>query len=375
MELFRTLGALIEPPGPELRPLADALELGPFPAEAEHTELFLFQLYPYASVYLGAEGMLGGEPRDRIAGFWRALGQAPPDEPDHLTVMLAFYAALREQSAAACDPVSRARGLQARKAYLWEHLLSWLPAFLAMLGLHAPPFYRRWGQLLHQALAGELETVGRQERLALHLREAPGIADPRELGLDAFLDSLLSPVRSGIILVRGDLSRAARQLGLGSRIGERKFVLKALLGQQPAAILDWLAEHSTGWAERHRRQQELWGSPVEFWGRAGRKHGGSGVPAEVRLMSPAPRIGGRESSSSPIPMSSPAPTTSTSMEPKFVHSKRSMCHFLANPSYLTTSEGATCRPPRAWKWPTFGEQTMFIRDSAEDLACNLQIID
>ena len=286
MELFRTLGALIEPPGPGLRPLADALELGPVPTEAEHTELFLFQLYPYASVYLGAEGMLGGEPRDRIAGFWRALGHAPPEEPDHLTVMLAFYAALSEQSAAG-DPVSRERGLRARQAYLWEHLLSWLPAFLAKLELHAPPFYRRWGQILYQALAGELETVGRQRRLALHLREAPGIADPSELGLDAFLDSLLSPVRSGIILVRSDLSRAAGELGLGSRIGERRFVLKALLGQEPAAILNWLAEESAAWAERYRCQEALWGSSVAFWAER------AGITADLvgRLM---PSLGARQ---------------------------------------------------------------------------------
>ena len=36
--------------------------------------------------------MLGGEARDRIAGFWRALGLVPPPEPDHLAVMLGLYA-------------------------------------------------------------------------------------------------------------------------------------------------------------------------------------------------------------------------------------------------------------------------------------------
>ena len=87
MELFRALAVLAEPPRAETAHLAVALELGAVPEASEYTDLFVFQLYPYASVYLGAEGMLGGEARDRIAGFWRALGQVPPAEPDHLAVM------------------------------------------------------------------------------------------------------------------------------------------------------------------------------------------------------------------------------------------------------------------------------------------------
>lgn len=56
------------------------LAVGP-PAVDEHTDVLVFQAYPYASIYLGAEGMLGGKARDRIAGFWRALGGEPPAEP------------------------------------------------------------------------------------------------------------------------------------------------------------------------------------------------------------------------------------------------------------------------------------------------------
>ena len=67
------------------------------PSAAEHTDLFHFQLYPYASVYLGEEGMLGGEARDRIAGFWRILDLEPPLECDHLTVMLTYLAEVTER--------------------------------------------------------------------------------------------------------------------------------------------------------------------------------------------------------------------------------------------------------------------------------------
>ena len=74
MELFRALGSLIESPLPEHTRVAAALNLPALPTAAEHARVVVQQRYPYASVYLGAEGMLGGEARDRIAGFRRALG-------------------------------------------------------------------------------------------------------------------------------------------------------------------------------------------------------------------------------------------------------------------------------------------------------------
>ena len=134
MELIRALAALVEQPSPEHAVLATTLDLGEPPTGAEHSELFDFQLYPYASVYLGSEGMLGGEARDRIAGFWRALGETPPTEPDHLAVMLAFWAQLEESESGAVEAAAAARWRHVRSAYLFEHLASWLPVYLEKLG-------------------------------------------------------------------------------------------------------------------------------------------------------------------------------------------------------------------------------------------------
>ena len=58
-ELIRALAVLSEPPGPEQTRLGEVLGLDGVPDPAEYTEVFALQLYPYASVYLGAEGMLG----------------------------------------------------------------------------------------------------------------------------------------------------------------------------------------------------------------------------------------------------------------------------------------------------------------------------
>jgi TorA maturation chaperone TorD len=266
MELFRALAVLAEPPVAEAAQVAEALGLGPMPGAVEYTELFIFGLYPYASVYVGPEGMLGGEARDRVGGFWRALGDVPPAEPDHLAVMLALYARLVEMEEGESDRVRRRSWRAARKAFLWEHLLSWLPVYLSKLAEVAGPFYRAWGELLAQALFAEADRVGRQARLPLHLRDGPGLIDPRsDRDVGEFLQSLLSPARSGMILLRSDLARAAHSLGLGLRLGERRFILRALLGQDAGGVLDWLAQEADGWLERHRLYSERLGGVAVAW--------------------------------------------------------------------------------------------------------------
>jgi hypothetical protein len=98
------------------------------------------------------------------------------------------------------------------------------------------------------------------------LRAAPALIDPRA-GASAgeFIQSLLSPVRSGMILTRSDLSRAGRLLGLGTRLGERAFMLRALLGQNTARTLEWLAEEAHGWTRRHRLDADWLGAVARAW--------------------------------------------------------------------------------------------------------------
>jgi len=278
-ELFRALACLCEPPAAATRAIADLLGLGAPPSAAEFTDLFEFQLYPYASVYLDPSGKLGGDARDRVAGFWRAMGEAPPDEPDHLSTLLAAYAELVERAAsshpdpASSSPDTEAAGAdpwqQARAAFLWEHLLSWLPAYAVKLGEVAnglgSSFYVAWVGLLEDALREEVATVGTLDRLPLHLRETVTIADPRERGGEEFLQSLLSPARSGIILVSDDLYRAARDTGLGLRKGERLYVLRALLGQAPDPVLSWLAGEASRWESLHSERRDLLGAVAVHW--------------------------------------------------------------------------------------------------------------
>ena len=252
MELVRALGALLDAPSSENRRLGRLLALGRLPAEPAYNDLFLFQLYPYASAFLGADGRIGGEARDRVAGFWRALKAEPPASPDHLGTLLGAYAWLGEAEAGAGAEQSAAAWRSARCAFLWEHLLSWTPAFLAKLRQIAPPFYQGWADTLACVLSAEAARAPAPARPPLAFREAPPLADPRQDGAGDFVSALLTPVRSGLVLTRADLARAARALGMGLRVGERAYILKSMMSQGPRETLSWLAAEAREWETMHR---------------------------------------------------------------------------------------------------------------------------
>jgi hypothetical protein len=76
------------------------------------------------------------------------------------------------------------------------------------------------------------------------------------VGGAVFLKQLLAPARTGLIITRDDLRDAARELGLGLRVAERRYVLEGMFGQDAAAILEWLSVYAAQWSERH--ESEFW---------------------------------------------------------------------------------------------------------------------
>ncbi|MBD3781348.1 MAG: molecular chaperone TorD family protein [Micrococcales bacterium] len=263
-EVFRALGVLCEAPHPSHRPLAAALELGVPPTAAEHTQVFALGTVPYASVYLGAEGMLGGEAADRVAGFWRALRLVPPAESDHLAALLGLLASLTEAQAAEPDPARAALRGRARAVLLHEHLLPWVPTFARAVAASGSAFYAGWAALLVEVLVAEGTSLEAPETLPVALAEAPGLPD-EVASLRELAEGLLAPVRSGLVLTRPEVARGARDLGLGLRIGERAFVLASMLEQDPVATLDWVAHRADAWAAHHLRDAETLGPTARFW--------------------------------------------------------------------------------------------------------------
>jgi TorA maturation chaperone TorD len=263
-ELFRALGALCEPPAPGHERIAEALGLPRRADPADHTEVFVFQAVPYASAYLGAEGMLGGDAADRVAGFWRALRLTPPPEPDHLAALLGLYATLGEAERDERDAARRLLWRESRRALLWEHLLTWAVPYARAVAAAAPAPYATWGGLLAEALLAEAAGLEPPRTPPLHLRGMPRLPEPEE-NAAALVRALLTPARSGLLLTRWDLARGARALGLGLRAGERAFSLRSLLDQDPPATLGFLAGEAVAWTARHRENETTLGEAGRHW--------------------------------------------------------------------------------------------------------------
>ncbi len=241
-DLLRALAVLCEPPGPGLAEVVRALGWEP-PDPADHTEVFVHQLVPYASVYLDEQGKIGGDARDRIAGFWRALQLTPPAEPDHLASLLGLLAALSEAAAEESDTERQALLGPSRRALVWEHLIPWLPPYLTRVDEMGSGPYRAWAGILAEVISEEdFESM---PAAPTHLQVAGG------QGAEDLEGWLLVPVRSGLIVTRSDLARAADNLGLGLRMGERAYILDALFRQNRRAVLGWLATEA-------ERQAGLW---------------------------------------------------------------------------------------------------------------------
>jgi TorA maturation chaperone TorD len=250
-ELLRALGAIADSPA-DARTAATALGLGA-PGDAEHTDVFVLNCPPYAAVYLGPDGALGGEGTDRAAGFWQAIGLAPPAEPDHLAALLSLYASLGEAAGQARRAATAAALARSQAALFWEHLWPWLPGYLdAVTGLEAPAL-TGWAELTRQAIAAEYRAQPEQAQLPLALRAAPAAAGPDGPFRDP-VAALTTPVRSGIILTRRRLALGAADAGVGHRIGERRYTLHAMLEQDPAATLTWLSQEAQRWEQQHARR-------------------------------------------------------------------------------------------------------------------------
>jgi TorA maturation chaperone TorD len=262
-ELLRALGAatLLSPPASD----AVAIALGlPTWQRADHTRLFVMELPPYAAIHLGAEGALGGEGAERVAGVWRALGLTPPSDADHLASLLALYAHLGHSAHACRTEAARQRTEHARAVVLHEHLWSWVPGYLtAASGDHAA---RPWADLLRRALTREVAQSPAPGTLPAALREAPAPLTA-DVGLPDLLDALTAPIRTGFVITWADLSRAAADTGVGLRRGERRFALKAMFEQDAPSTLAWLADHARTWAARHQPGNHGHADPGTWWRR------------------------------------------------------------------------------------------------------------
>ena len=262
-ELFRALGVLAEPPGPSQQRLADVLGL-PRPSGEAWTEAFVVQLVPHAAVYLGREGMLGGDAADRVAGYWRALEVEGRGEPDHLSALLGLYGALLDAEADEDDAPVRDARRHARVTLLHEHLASWVTAYAHAMEDSVPGTYAGWAGLVRETVAAEAAEIGPATVLPRHMVD-PGPELDGSGSLDDLVEGLLVPVRSGIVLTRAHLGGLAHAAGLGMRLGDRRRMLRSLIEQDPPLVLSGLAELAREWVARHGEDARVTGAAGRHW--------------------------------------------------------------------------------------------------------------
>jgi TorA maturation chaperone TorD len=253
-------------PPPHCHQVTASLGL-PAPTAAEHTGVFVLSAPPHAAIHLGADGKLGGAGLDLVAGYWRAIGLRPPQDADHLGQLLMLYAELADAQTAARSQITRDRLRLAADALLFEHLWSWAPGYLTAVTSLGAPSLAAWARLTRSALGREARRAAPPPALPLALRTAPPPIRPAARR-DQLLGALLAPVRSAILLTGADLREAAAAAGVGYRVGERRYTLRAMLDQDAGATLSWLAGHASRWAALHAAQQPVAGpDPRHWWAR------------------------------------------------------------------------------------------------------------
>lgn len=236
MHLFPPLGEIIEAPGLEQARIARMLGLPGDVSRRDFTNLFVIQLFPYASIYLSPDGLAGGAVRDRIGEYWKILGWPAPAEPDHASSLLKSYGTLHP--AYRGEYISSDVAQQSRPFFFWDAVASWMPMYLLRVQEIGSELYRTWATVTSDVIEAEAAQHGAPEVLPVYLRNAPlppSIDNPAE-----FVDALFAPVMSGVILTRSDLGRCAAANGLTVRMADRRHTLKLLISEKPRGVCPWL---------------------------------------------------------------------------------------------------------------------------------------
>ena len=246
MHLFPPLGELIEAPGLDQARIARMLGLSGDVSRRDFTNLFVVQLFPYASIYLSPDGLAGGAVRDRIGEYWKILGWPAPTEPDHASSLLKSYGTLHPGYRG--EYITSDAAQQSRPFFFWDAIASWLPMYLLRVQELGSELYRTWATVTSDVIEAEAAQHGEPQILPVYLRNAPlppSIENPSQ-----FIEALFAPVVSGVILTRSDLGRCATANGLTVRMADRRHTVKLLISEKPGGVCSWLRNEIVRQTER-----------------------------------------------------------------------------------------------------------------------------
>ncbi len=214
-------------------------------AAARHHRVLERQVFPFASVFLSEEGLLGGDMSEAARDLGARAGFVAKDhEPDHISEQLALLAGLSGAEADALadgqtDALARIRSLQ--REMLGGQLCRWLPALVVALR-PVDPLYAMAAELVLEVAADhwrsrrfeddELEDWG--------LPVCDNLLENPKVGLKAISRRLATPGKVGVFWSQESLSILGRSLDLGTGFGKRWQVFENLMHG---------AAHQDRWAE------------------------------------------------------------------------------------------------------------------------------
>lgn len=222
---------------PELAEAADLNNYDADKAGSEHYNLFGFNVFPYASVFLDESATLGGPVSQKVLSCYHKSGfdvSLESESPDHIAIQLQFLAHLCaiEREGLEDDPVQVVLSInQLQRRFIDEYVLTWLPAFVMAIRQQENLFYSRLVDLtlemvLHHREALENDLLGPEAAFALPA--APDLMADQKIGLKDIAAFLIIPAYSGLYLSRGDISRLARNHSLPRGFGSRQQMLTNL---------------------------------------------------------------------------------------------------------------------------------------------------
>lgn len=264
--LYALLGQLlVEGPRPEVLRLARAVpalaavlpapdaDTGTLDELAADHYTLLTEVPPVASAILGDDGLIGGPEADAVRAAYQAGGFHPGRTDvaiDHVGLQLAYLAhlcaaeasALEDDAGAALQPLQ-----QLQRGFLDEHLLRWLPAWVVATAGAGGPAWRTVAELALELVASHRSALPGPSQPPALPGHALDLEDP-EVDLRRIATTIARPARSGWLLSKTALARAAAAAGVATGPGDRARALSgalegaASLGQLQPLLTALLAE-------------------------------------------------------------------------------------------------------------------------------------
>ncbi|GMQ83036.1 MAG: hypothetical protein BMS9Abin05_2508 [Rhodothermia bacterium] len=232
---------------------------------AEHETMFGFNVYPFASLFLEPDGMLGGETTQQIRDFALRLGidvGQDVNAPDHVAAELQILAALAKSNSPNEDSIAE---------FIDQHVLSWLPAFVVAVCEESNDFYSEVADLMLEQIVDHRRSIP----VKSHVRE-PGpepeerfLSDP-DTAIHDIADFLTSPARCGFFLSRSAIAGIAQGSNLPHGFGGRSQMMATSLRSASAydgldciicAIDDVIDRNRAAWeklSETELESAQIW---------------------------------------------------------------------------------------------------------------------